>query len=1164
MDFTATNRYEILRPSKRDVDAIASSALFQADWYGARYPDVALSGLDPVTHYLMIGAILLRDPSPDFSTAFYLTDNPDVARARINPLLHFIRHGASEGRRLKPAVEWQDGDSPIQSVGPAPWLDQLHRGAFLDAVRAGNPAEPRAITQQQLALARQAIAGREPRISVVMPTWNREAVVAQALASVFQQSLQPAEVILVDDGSEDQTLNVVRRDFAPQISQGILRVIPAPHEGVSAARNRGLAAATGDLIAYLDSDNRWAPDYLLFMAAVFAECDSVSTAYCGLSMNDTENGVSDLRGRPWDRQRLIGTNYIDLNVFMHRRALYEQYGGFDTQLKRLVDWDLIARYTQLYEPVYLPLVGVEYFLDTESLNNITRVVPLAVNKNAVLAKNRTERLRRGIDKLQLAYVLWDWPALSQTFVLSEIRWLVAQGHDVNVYYKVAPDRAATVDFKVAAYQVKSPADLAKLLRDHGRNQIHAHFAYPCATQLAWPAAQLTGIPFTFFAHAVDIFHESNIARNRIAEMVADPLCQRLFVHGDYHRRFLERLNVPTAKIGYNFQAVDLDEFDMDTPLHPLPQGRPLRGMFIGRFVEKKGLPVLLDAAARLGPDVAQFDVYGYGRDEDAIHAQAAQLGLQNVHFHGALDDRGGVIAAMRRADFLVVPSVVAANGDTEGFPTVIIEAMAMGLPVVTSDVSSIPDFLSDGFTAILTRAGDAESLADGVTRLSAMTPARLTTMLTRARAFLRQRIGTGLTMRTYLDTWLDARIEIVLVTYDTAEYRDIDHTRDIIRRIRQHTTTPYTLSVIDNGSDPEFLSMLRGHAAEMPNMRLIELTQNRYCGGATNIALAASDAVYAIYICSKEGFVLHHGWERALLNRMREQPGADQGGYLCHMPKYTLGSELPTHPAFDQFRNRPFATKNPDRPFRHVQGGIYILRRAATPDAENAFSYQLPQGNTDVEFSYFMESSGRQLLALDPVASLTVKTRPMLSAVLDEGTAIAHPLTRETAAELSARLDTPGTTRCNICETWDQIDAQGTCRGCGSDGTARKLYQRLAHDWRGHRGGKALLIGDNGSLATVLAKPYQLQGAENAGPFALIASQTELDRDTAQRLAGRLAPGGLLIWPAADADWIAALPGALGLQGAASDRCSRLLRSDWRPLHEIENRPAPLAAPAPV
>ncbi|TKW65978.1 MAG: glycosyltransferase [Paracoccus denitrificans] len=1151
VDISLTENFPLKRPRESDLALLKRSELFDSTWYSQKYLDVGMSGLDPELHYLFVGAILLRDPSPKFSTEFYLQDNPDVLRAGMNPLLHYLRFGMSEGRKPAGDGDAADKRSNGASVGRMPWISQLRHGPFLDSVLASGKSDPEPITAEQARLARMAIGDTAPRISVIMPSWNRESVVSRALSSAFNQSLPPAEVILVDDGSEDRTLEVVRSDFASQIADGVLRIIEADHGGVSAARNHGLAAATGDLIAYLDSDNRWHDDYLLFMAAAFAECDTVSTAYCGLSMNDTESGVFDKRGRPWDRQRLIGNSFIDLNVFMHRRALYDQYGGFDTSLSRLVDWDLIARYTHLYEPVYLPLLGVDYFLDKSELGNITRTVPLHTNKSALLTKIRPERMRRGLEPLRLAYVLWDWPALSQTFVLEEIRWLVRNGHDVRVYYKIAPDRAAELDFDIDAHQVEDAAQLADLLQAHDRNQIHAHFAYPCTTNLAWPAAQQTGIPFTFFAHAVDIFHENNVKRNRVAEVVADPLCQRLFVHGDYHRRFLEPLGVPTAKIAYNFQAVDLEEFGLDAPVMQVRRDGPLKGMFIGRFVEKKGLPVLLDAAAQLGPDQVQFDVYGYGRDEDAVREQADRLGLQNVAFHGPLDGREPVIDAMRKADFLVVPSVVAANGDTEGFPTVILEAMALGLPVVTSDVSSVPDFLDDEITAIVTDQGDAASLADGIQRLARMSGPRLATMQDRARDFLRERIGTPLTMRTYLDTWLDARIEIMLVTYDTPEYRDIEHTREIIRRIREHTTTPYTLSVIDNGSDDEFLTMLREQAAEMPNMRLFELQKNRFVGGATNIALAASDSVYAIYVCSKEGFVQRHGWERPLIKSMREDPSADMGGYFCHMPKFTLGEELAAHPAFDKFRNQEFAATHPRQPFRHVQGGLFVLNRdAVTADA--GFSYELPQGNTDVEFSYFLESTDRNLVALDAIAALTVKTRPMLSAVLDEKTTIAHPLTRDSAAELSERMAQRDASHCNICDAWNQIDPTGRCAACGSDGVARKMYQRLAHDWRGFRNGKALVVGGDQALEKALQKPmYNVTTDESGAPFTLIASPRELDPQEVAQMANRLAPGGLLIWPATQ-DQVADAPAndpALTL--TRSDRCSRLLRSDWRPLQEI-------------
>jgi len=86
--------------SDRDLQAVRSSGLFDPDWYTQTYDDVAALGMDPVEHYLWIGAKLGRDPSPKFSTAAYLALYPDVGRTGVNPLLHYIHWGKAEGRRL--------------------------------------------------------------------------------------------------------------------------------------------------------------------------------------------------------------------------------------------------------------------------------------------------------------------------------------------------------------------------------------------------------------------------------------------------------------------------------------------------------------------------------------------------------------------------------------------------------------------------------------------------------------------------------------------------------------------------------------------------------------------------------------------------------------------------------------------------------------------------------------------------------------------------------------------------------------------------------------------------------------------------------------------------------------------------------------------------------
>ena len=90
--------------SEEDIAAIRGSGLFDADWYAGKYPDVRALGMDPLEHFLWVGARLRRDPSERFDTAAYLSENEDVAEAGLNPLLHFIRTGRAEGREARPRL----------------------------------------------------------------------------------------------------------------------------------------------------------------------------------------------------------------------------------------------------------------------------------------------------------------------------------------------------------------------------------------------------------------------------------------------------------------------------------------------------------------------------------------------------------------------------------------------------------------------------------------------------------------------------------------------------------------------------------------------------------------------------------------------------------------------------------------------------------------------------------------------------------------------------------------------------------------------------------------------------------------------------------------------------------------------------------------------------
>ncbi len=93
---------ESATPVSPELQRLRDSGFFDAAWYAAEYPDVPLTGIDPAEHYLRFGAMLGRNPGPNFDTVYYLASNPDVAAARINPLMHYILHGREEGRTPRP------------------------------------------------------------------------------------------------------------------------------------------------------------------------------------------------------------------------------------------------------------------------------------------------------------------------------------------------------------------------------------------------------------------------------------------------------------------------------------------------------------------------------------------------------------------------------------------------------------------------------------------------------------------------------------------------------------------------------------------------------------------------------------------------------------------------------------------------------------------------------------------------------------------------------------------------------------------------------------------------------------------------------------------------------------------------------------------------------
>ncbi|MEA2703022.1 MAG: hypothetical protein QOD63_967 [Actinomycetota bacterium] len=195
---------------------------------------------------------------------------------------------------------------------------------------------------------------------MVIPTYNYGRFVARAVQSALDQTLVPAEVVVVDDGSTDDTSDVLRA-FGSRI-----RVITQANQGVSAARNRGARSASSALLAFLDADDVWHPRMLEVNVAALRERPDAGAVHCGLREVD-EHGVElglriDGHGGRVTEDLMLMRPAVPLtgSASLMPRAVFDALGGFDERLSTSADWDLCLRVSLEHDIVFVREALVSY------------------------------------------------------------------------------------------------------------------------------------------------------------------------------------------------------------------------------------------------------------------------------------------------------------------------------------------------------------------------------------------------------------------------------------------------------------------------------------------------------------------------------------------------------------------------------------------------------------------------------------------------------------------------------------------------------------------------------------------------------------------------------------------------------------------------------------
>lgn len=194
-----------------------------------------------------------------------------------------------------------------------------------------------------------------PVVSVVIPVKNRPKVIVEAVESVRAQTFESWELLLVDDGSTDETPEVLRAQAArdPRI-----RVIElGTSHGAGTARNAGIDAARGHYLSFLDSDNTWEPNFLqLCLAVAYGEGHRFVYSVAQVAQTGKKRFLAYRGGA----DALMVQNHIPMIAFVAEASLVRDAGKFDPGLRRWIDFDLLIRMARMAEPEFLPFVGTRY------------------------------------------------------------------------------------------------------------------------------------------------------------------------------------------------------------------------------------------------------------------------------------------------------------------------------------------------------------------------------------------------------------------------------------------------------------------------------------------------------------------------------------------------------------------------------------------------------------------------------------------------------------------------------------------------------------------------------------------------------------------------------------------------------------------------------------
>jgi hypothetical protein len=504
----------------------------------------------------------------------------------------------------------------------------------------------------------QAPVDSDTLISVIVPTRDRRAYLERAVASVLHQRHRALELIVVDDGSVDDT-----PAFLATLDDPRVKLRRTPGLGASAARNVGLDAVTGTFVTHLDDDNLMDPDWLRAVAWAFARWTDADLLYGARIIEDgpardraPSGAMPAIEWQPFDRARLEQSNYIDMNVIAHRAGLPE--ARFDPALRSSIEWEMLLRLTAGRTPLELPAIACLY--SSYAPNRLSDRTTYLEENRLVRSRVHTTRPMRVLSYNAL------FPLISETYIEEEMLALEAQGASI-AFAAFAPS--------------ESPYPISQKIYTGLDEGIAAHD--PDVVMVYWTSHAIgeldhlsrTGRPFALRVHSFD-FDVGAVMR-----VSQHPGCVGVWTF-PHQAELISGAHV-------------LVPIFSTQPAMPQPDGERSVVASVSAGLPKKDWPLLLQAMERLS-DLERVVVLARSNGFEDVPDEVARMAARQARppLVSVNMPRHDVFRLLARTSVLlytVVPNLPL------GMPMSVVEGLCAGACVVTPDRPEMQAMCGAGF-----------------------------------------------------------------------------------------------------------------------------------------------------------------------------------------------------------------------------------------------------------------------------------------------------------------------------------------------------------------------------------------------------------------------------------------------------------------------------------